>query len=125
MTTTPTKKGSAAVQARRVLVLNSGSSSVKYQLLDMNDRSRLAIGLVERIGEETSRLLHTPLTGGDAETRERTGRIADHAAALKAAAEELAADGLGLDSPSWRRSATGWCTADCGSPGPPSSPTRC
>ncbi|MEV7233446.1 acetate kinase [Streptomyces sp. NPDC051020] len=115
--TTPTKKGFAAVQARRVLVLNSGSSSVKYQLLDMDDRSRLAVGLVERIGEGTSRLLHTPLTeseeaarrasveggggrrAGGAGTRERTGRIADHEAALKAAAEELAADGLGLDSP--------------------------
>ncbi|QTA34837.1 acetate kinase [Streptomyces sp. CA-256286] len=89
----------APVEPHRVLVLNSGSSSVKYQLLDMRDRSRLASGLVERIGEETSRLVHTPLTGGGAEPRERTGRIPDHEAALKAAAEELTADGLGLDSP--------------------------
>lgn len=82
----------------RVLVLNSGSSSVKYQLLDMTDSSRLAVGLVERIGEETSRLKHTPLaTGG--ESRELTGPIADHGAALKAVSEELAKDGLGLDSP--------------------------
>ncbi|MFD5080765.1 acetate kinase [Streptomyces sp. NPDC058371] len=85
--------------ATRVLVLNSGSSSVKYQLLDMSDRSRLAVGLVERIGEESSRLKHTPLVGDGAETRESTGPIADHAAALKAVAEELARDGLGLDSP--------------------------
>ncbi|MEI5526318.1 acetate kinase [Streptomyces brasiliscabiei] len=84
--------------ATRVLVLNSGSSSVKYQLLDMRDSGRLAMGLVERIGEETSRLKHTPLAGGGA-SRERTGPIADHEAALKAVAEELAADGLGLDSP--------------------------
>ncbi|WP_149184059.1 acetate kinase [Streptomyces sp. TRM49041] len=84
--------------ATRVLVLNSGSSSVKYQLLDMTDSSRLAVGLVERIGEATSRLVHTPLTDGGAR-RERTAPIADHAAALKAVAEELAADGLGLDSP--------------------------
>ncbi|MFH8408675.1 acetate kinase [Streptomyces sp. NPDC018019] len=84
--------------ATRVLVLNSGSSSVKYQLLDMRDGSRLAVGLVERIGEETSRLAHTPLaTGGD--KRERTARIADHEEALNAVAEELSADGLGLDSP--------------------------
>ncbi|MFF3269640.1 acetate kinase [Streptomyces chrestomyceticus] len=84
--------------ATRVLVLNSGSSSVKYQLLDMQDGSRLAVGLVERIGEETSRLSHTPLaTGGD--KREREGRIADHEEALQAVADELAADGLGLDSP--------------------------
>ncbi|MEV5386020.1 acetate kinase [Streptomyces sp. NPDC052721] len=81
----------------RVLVLNSGSSSVKYQLLDMRDSSRLAVGLVERIGEQTSRIEHTCLTSGD--TRERTGPIADHDAALKAVAEELARDGLGLDSP--------------------------
>ncbi|MCK8434784.1 acetate kinase [Streptomyces sp. D2-8] len=80
----------------RVLVLNSGSSSVKYQLLDMRDSSRLAVGLVERIGEQSSRLKHTPAGGG---SRERGGAIADHDAALKAVAEELAKDGLGLDSP--------------------------
>ncbi|MEU5238111.1 acetate kinase [Streptomyces lydicus] len=84
--------------ATRVLVLNSGSSSVKYQLLDMADGRRLAVGLVERIGEENSRLAHTPLaTGG--EKRETEGAIADHETALKAVAAELSADGLGLDSP--------------------------
>jgi acetate kinase len=86
------------VTATRVLVLNSGSSSVKYQLLDMRDSSRLAAGLVERIGEETSRIRHTPLAGGG-ETRESAGPVADHEAALKAVAAELSRDGLGLDSP--------------------------
>jgi acetate kinase len=81
----------------RVLVLNSGSSSVKYQLIDMRDRSRLAAGLVERIGERTSRIEHTHLAGGG--TREQNGPIADHEAALKAVAAELGRDGLGLDSP--------------------------
>ncbi|BAU86188.1 acetate kinase [Streptomyces laurentii] len=89
--------------ATRVLVLNSGSSSVKYQLLDMADGERLAVGLVERIGEETSRLVHTPLRPAHGEgtgmKRETVGPIADHEAALKAVAAELAADGLGLDSP--------------------------
>ncbi|MFJ9567033.1 acetate kinase [Streptomyces fuscichromogenes] len=80
----------------RVLVLNSGSSSVKYQLLDMRDGSRLAMGLVERIGERSSRLRHT---GPAAGPREQHGPIAGHEAALKAMAEELTADGLGLDSP--------------------------
>ncbi|MFD0317361.1 acetate kinase [Streptomyces flavalbus] len=88
----------SAVSPSRVLVLNSGSSSVKYQLLDMSDNARLAVGLVERIGEETSRLKHTPLHGGG-ETREWNGPIADHEAALKAVSAELAKDGLGLDSP--------------------------
>ncbi|WP_030816063.1 acetate kinase [Streptomyces sp. NRRL F-2799] len=81
----------------RVLVLNSGSSSLKYQLLDMRDSSRLAVGLVERIGEQTSRLRHTLVATG--ETREQSGPIADHETALKSVAEELARDGLGLDSP--------------------------
>ncbi|MYZ06706.1 acetate/propionate family kinase [Streptomyces sp. SID2999] len=81
----------------RVLVLNSGSSSLKYQLLDMRDSSRLAVGLVERIGEQTSRLRHTLVATG--ESREQSGPIADHETALKAVAEELARDGLGLDSP--------------------------
>ncbi|MFG3047731.1 acetate kinase [Streptomyces sp. NPDC048202] len=81
----------------RVLVLNSGSSSLKYQLLDMRDSSRLAVGLVERIGEQTSMLRHTLLATG--ETREQSGPIADHETALKSVAEELARDGLGLDSP--------------------------
>jgi acetate kinase len=88
----------SGTRGTRVLVLNSGSSSVKYQLLDMGDGGRLALGLVERIGEQSSRLKHTPLaTGGEA--REWTGPIADHDAALKAVAEELARDGHGLDSP--------------------------
>ncbi|WP_327661543.1 MULTISPECIES: acetate kinase [unclassified Streptomyces] len=86
------------MSATRILVLNSGSSSVKYQLLDMADHSRLAVGLVERIGEETSRLKHTPLATGGA-AREQNRPIADHEEALKAVAEELAQDGLGLDSP--------------------------
>lgn len=84
------------MSATRVLVLNSGSSSLKYQLLDMRDSGRLATGLVERIGERSSRLRHTPLGGA---ARERTEPIADHEAALTAVAAELAKDGLGLDSP--------------------------
>ena len=83
--------------ATRVLVLNSGSSSVKYQLLDMRGGERLALGLVERIGEETSRLKHTCVTTGA--VRESIAPVADHEAALKAVAEELTKDGLGLDSP--------------------------
>ncbi|MFF2041680.1 acetate kinase [Kitasatospora sp. NPDC058170] len=83
-------------EGTRVLVLNAGSSSVKYQLIDMLDGARLASGLVERIGEAGGRLVHTPRTGGK---REALQVFPDHSAALKAVAEELAADGVGLDSP--------------------------
>ncbi len=86
------------MSATRVLVLNSGSSSVKYQLLEMADGTRLAAGLAERIGERQSRLVHRPLASGG-ERRERVEQFAGHGAALRAVAEELRADGLGLDSP--------------------------
>ena len=45
-----------------VLVLNAGSSSLRYQLLDMDERSVVASGLVERIGE-----------GGNGRITHRTG----------------------------------------------------
>ncbi len=44
----------------KVLVLNCGSSSLKYQLINMEDESVLAKGLVERIGIEGSILTHSP-----------------------------------------------------------------
>ncbi|QTX32924.1 acetate kinase [Aminithiophilus ramosus] len=42
----------------KVLVLNCGSSSLKYQLFDMTDESVLAKGLVERIGIDGARIKH-------------------------------------------------------------------
>lgn len=42
----------------KILVLNCGSSSLKYQLIDMNDESVVAKGLCERIGIEGSKLTH-------------------------------------------------------------------
>ena len=41
----------------RILVLNSGSSSIKYELFDMVDRSLLIGGAAERIGEPGSDLI--------------------------------------------------------------------
>ena len=47
----------------KVLVINAGSSSLKYQLIDMETESVLAKGLCERIGID-GHLKHTPLVGG-------------------------------------------------------------
>ncbi|WFF74240.1 acetate kinase [Proteiniclasticum sp. QWL-01] len=44
----------------KVLVINAGSSSLKYQLYDMSNEAVLAKGLVERIGIEGSLLTHRP-----------------------------------------------------------------
>ncbi|HEY8361588.1 MAG TPA: acetate kinase [Tissierellaceae bacterium] len=48
----------------KILVINCGSSSLKYQLLDMNGEKLLCKGLVERIGLEGSRIKHQT-TGKD------------------------------------------------------------
>lgn len=42
----------------KVLVINCGSSSLKYQLIDMENENVLAIGLAERIGIEGARVKH-------------------------------------------------------------------
>ncbi len=44
----------------KILVINAGSSSLKYQLIDMETEAVLAKGLCERIGIENSKLNHTP-----------------------------------------------------------------
>ena len=60
-----------------VLVLNSGSSSLKYQLIEPDSGDSLADGIVEQIGEPSS-----PVT--------------DHGAALRVAFEKLSEDGIDL-----------------------------
>ena len=42
----------------KILVINCGSSSLKYQLIDMENENVLAKGLCERIGIEGSMLTH-------------------------------------------------------------------
>jgi len=79
--------------ADTVLVLNSGSSSLKYQLVQPDTGSSLAHGIVERIGEDTS---VATLELGNSEIR-RDGRIADHEAALRTAFDLFAEAGQGLD----------------------------
>ena len=44
----------------KILVINCGSSSLKYQLIDMDNESIVAKGLCERIGIEGSKLTHQP-----------------------------------------------------------------
>jgi len=63
----------------KVLVLNSGSSSIKYQLFDMRDESVLAAGSVEQIGEPGSHLSHSLRTPqGEMAKTVRTLPIPDH-----------------------------------------------
>ncbi len=64
----------------KIMVINSGSSSIKYQIFDMRDRSTLASGLLEKIGETDSRLTHQTRAARERfESIEKTTAVADHA----------------------------------------------
>jgi len=62
-----------------ILVLNCGSSSIKYQVIDVDDESRLATGLVQKIGLPDSSLDHTT----DGETHRIDRMVANHQEALQ------------------------------------------
>lgn len=66
---------------RKVLVVNAGSSSLKYMLFDMQGEKMLCKGLVERIGIAGSRLIYAK-AGCEKLVREMP--IANHVAAIKA-----------------------------------------
>ncbi|HBM79781.1 MAG TPA: acetate kinase, partial [Clostridiaceae bacterium] len=70
----------------KILVINCGSSSLKYQLIDMDGEIVLAKGLVERIGIKGSKLTHKP-TGK--EKVEIDMFIPDHKTGIKMVLDEL------------------------------------
>ncbi|MCX7797427.1 MAG: acetate kinase [Melioribacter sp.] len=64
----------------KVLVLNCGSSSIKYQFIDTTSKIALAKGMVERIGMSSAVLTHTPY--GKEKIR-IVGEILDHSIAIE------------------------------------------
>lgn len=64
----------------KVLVLNCGSSSIKYQFIDTSTQIALAKGMVERIGMSSAVLTHTPY--GKEKIR-IVGEILDHTIAIE------------------------------------------
>jgi len=63
----------------RVIVVNSGSSSIKYEVFELSGLSASAKGLLERIGAQDSRLKHRWLTpSGKWEEIVETRHVADH-----------------------------------------------
>jgi acetate kinase len=68
----------------KILVLNSGSSSIKYRLFDMTDKTVLASGVMEQIGEAHSRLTHhTRNSKGKMEEIVNTESVTDHQAGFQ------------------------------------------
>ncbi len=76
----------------KILVINVGSSSLKYSFYDTTDESRHAKGLVERIGIDGTRLKHR---GPKGEVKRELEK-GDHAAAFKAMVAELTSKETGV-----------------------------
>ena len=66
--------------AKTVLVINSGSSSIKYQLVDLENGEGLASGLVEKIGEPADGIYTHKFNG---EKHTFTEKIENHEQGLK------------------------------------------
>ncbi|MFE5700277.1 acetate kinase [Rhodococcus koreensis] len=75
-----------------VLVVNSGSSSIKFQLVHPDTGKSSASGLIERIGEPEGRIVYHHRTG----LAERHVHIADHRAGLKMVSDIVAEVGRPL-----------------------------
>ena len=79
----------------KVMVINSGSSSVKYELFDMRNRATLASGLLERIGESESRLKHRNITAeGEVSEISWTAKVPNHREAIARIGEVIGESGL-------------------------------
>ena len=88
----------------KILVINAGSSSLKYQLIDMDTENVMAKGLCERIGIDGSRLNHTP---GNADKVVIEKPMKDHADAINMVIEALVSPEHGVISDMGEISAVG------------------
>lgn len=77
----------------KVLVMNCGSSSLKYQLIDMDNEEVLAKGICERIGIDGSKLTHSP-AGKDKYVVEEA--MPDHNIAVKLVLDALVDKEVGV-----------------------------
>lgn len=75
---------------RKILAVNAGSSSLKFQLIEMPNEKVLSKGLIERIGIDNSVFTIKLGDKEDVETRD----IADHAVAVKLLLEKLTSFGV-------------------------------
>lgn len=82
-----------------ILVINCGSSSIKYKLFRMDSGQVLAEGLVERVGEPAGRLVHTALSQSDDVRRvEDEVVVPDHGAGLELVSKILVDSHYGVIS---------------------------
>lgn len=78
----------------KILVVNAGSSSLKYQLIEMDNESVLAKGVCERIGQQGSVLVHR----GKGEEVRIQGAMPTHSEAIKMVLDALVDKNYGVIS---------------------------
>jgi acetate kinase len=66
-----------------IFVVNSGSSSIKYQLFKMPVEKPICSGLVERIGQDNSIITHKIFIGRDEKIIKKTIDLSGHEQGLK------------------------------------------
>ena len=72
-----------------IFVINSGSSSIKYQLINMPDALTICSGLIERIGSDNSTITHKRLINEEELILSKTLVIKNHSSGLKEVAQLL------------------------------------
>ena len=80
----------------KILVINGGSSSFKYQLLEMDNESVLAKGLAERIGQAQSKITHEYWENGVKQKVSKEIHFPNHEAAFKEMANYLTDEKVGV-----------------------------
>ncbi len=79
-----------------IFVINSGSSSIKYQLIEMPSEIVICSGIVERIGSEDADIIHKTYKGGREQVKRLVMKIYDHAEGLKEVAALLTHQQIGV-----------------------------
>ncbi len=80
----------------KILVINCGSSSLKYQLRDMERETVIASGLVERIGQENGSISQKNYVGGEEKKLSEIIPVANHDIAMELVADKLTNEEWGV-----------------------------
>ena len=78
----------------KILVINAGSSSLKYQLIDMENESVVAKGICERIGMNDGIFSHKTFDGRE---KNLTTDMEDHTQAFQLVKDALIDSKVGVD----------------------------
>lgn len=79
-----------------VFVINSGSSSIKYQLIEMPSETVVCSGIVERIGKEDARIIYKTYKNEEEQITTKVTGVANHAKGLQEVVSLLTAKDTGV-----------------------------